>query len=255
MFKNNTQSLDITNNSNDFYEEPNYVKLRLGFVSSTNFHRQILLGFMEKEASEHYDAGYDALHIDAQPDDMYFTINNKNLTIQGVGSFSVNEKIALELKISNAGLIEIKLDEVLHLNASQEIYIFDKIANTYTNIRLESFKINLEAGTYDKRFYLTFKASNSTTANENVKSALLTSSLTVMYQNSEKLVTIYNNDSDNLIKNITLFSLLGQEIKTWEMNAEYQSEINLPISSIATGVYVVKINSTKGTISKKISIK
>ena len=57
---------------------------------------------------------------------------------------------------------------------------------------------------------------------------------------------------DTEILNVSLFNSLGQQVNTWNFNFE-ERLISLPIQ-IATGVYIVRVNSTAGVITKKIII-
>jgi hypothetical protein len=48
-----------------------------------------------------------------------------------------------------------------------------------------------------------------------------------------------------------MFSLLGKQILQTKVAANAVSKINLP--SLSTGIYIVKLNSSLGTITKKIT--
>ena len=75
------------------------MKIRIGFNSYNNFHRQLLIGFMDELATEGIDPGYDAIHIDNQQNDMYFLNNGTKLIIQGASHFETNKVYPLrELK-------------------------------------------------------------------------------------------------------------------------------------------------------------
>jgi hypothetical protein len=62
---------------------------------------------------------------------------------------------------------------------------------------------------------------------------------------------IKNNGTDE-IRSITLFNILGQTMITWnkELNRRI---ISLPVK-LATGVYMVQINTINGSINKRIII-
>ena len=61
-----------------------------------------------------------------------------------------------------------------------------------------------------------------------------------------------NKIVDTNITGIVLYNYLGQKIKTWDtrINERYNS---LPVN-VATGVYIVQVKTSNGTVNKKIFI-
>jgi hypothetical protein len=57
-------------NENDTETADTRKRIRLGFNSSNDFHRQVLLGFMNEKATAGIDAGYDGLNNDF-PNDVF----------------------------------------------------------------------------------------------------------------------------------------------------------------------------------------
>ncbi|WP_104809730.1 T9SS type A sorting domain-containing protein [Polaribacter filamentus] len=49
-----------------------------------------------------------------------------------------------------------------------------------------------------------------------------------------------------------MFSLLGKQVLQTKVAANAVSKVNLP--SLSTGIYIVKLNSSLGTITKKITL-
>jgi hypothetical protein len=54
---------------------------------------------------------------------------------------------------------------------------------------------------------------------------------------------------------VYLYNLVGQLVNTWDVRNENQANIQIPMSSNSTGVYIVKVETSNGSFSKKISIK
>ncbi|MDP3352725.1 MAG: T9SS type A sorting domain-containing protein [Flavobacteriaceae bacterium] len=61
-----------------------------------------------------------------------------------------------------------------------------------------------------------------------------------------------NKILDTDITGVVLYNYLGQKIKSWDtgFNDRYNS---LPVS-VATGVYIVQINTSDGVVNKKLFI-
>jgi hypothetical protein len=54
---------------------------------------------------------------------------------------------------------------------------------------------------------------------------------------------------------VSLFNINGQSIANWKIENQDQQNIQIPINSISAGVYVVKLKTTTGEISKKLIVK
>lgn len=254
LFRNGNEVESVTSsNANDNYDSPNYPKIRLGLNSSTEFHRQILLGFMGNNASAGYNAGYDGIHIDDQVDDMYFTINNMNLIIQGVGNFSTNEKMQITVKASQAGIAELMLDDLENFNPDQPIYIYDKLENVYTDIRYSSYKVRLMPGVHSKRFFLVFKIPNNAITTAAKSNEILENAIDVVFENTNQILKITNDSETTSINTVALYNMAGQLITTWDVSEN--KNIEIPINGMSTGIYVVKIETSNGSMSQNISIK
>lgn len=264
MFKNDVENTlsnpnEITN-PNDSYVVHEFAKIRLGFNSANDFHRQVLLGFMDEFASDSFDAGYDGVHLDNQPNDMYFRSQNTNLIIQGVGFFNENKRHPLSIKTNQTGYVEIVLDDIENFDANRKIFIFDNQTGLYHNIKTQPFSVKLNAGIHNDRFFLTFKNRNNDVAqssktNSDSVSINVNETIDVKYENTNQVLQIENSDKDTTINQVYLYNLVGQLISTWDMRNENQTTIQIPMTSDATGIYVVKIETSNGTISQNVSMK
>src|SRR5690606_24463804 len=122
----------------------------------TNFHRQLLIGFMDENADDDYNLGYDGEIIDIQPNDSYFQSGNYKLVIQGVGYFNSNASYPLTVKSNQNGPVSFMIDNLENFNPNQPIYIHDNSNNSYHDIRLSNFSVIIPAGEITSRFSLRF---------------------------------------------------------------------------------------------------
>src|SRR5690606_20743521 len=128
-----------------------FMKVRIGFNSYNNFHRQLLIGFMDELATEGIDPGYDAIHIDNQQNDMYFLNDGQKLMIQGASYFDSSKTYPLGVKTFAAGTVEFTLDGTENVDESIDIFIQDKTTGLYHSIRNEHFSIDLPQGEIHNR--------------------------------------------------------------------------------------------------------
>jgi hypothetical protein len=247
-----TSATGSTANAEDTYTDEHFMKIRLGFNSANNYHRQILLGFMNENATSGIDAGYDAPVFENLTNDMYFKNGNTKLNIQGEGFFNADNIYPLGIKNQVAGNVTFVIDTLENIDSNQDIFIHDNETNTYNSIKNQSYQVNLPAGTIENRFSLTFKnpgAALGTNENELVNGMLVSNS------QAANTINIQNQLMEVNAKSVVLYNMIGQQISAWDVQNLDQSNIVLPTNGISTGAYIVKVITEKGNISKKILIK
>lgn len=237
-------------NSNDAYEEDQFTRIRFGFTSATNFHRQVLLGFMNENATAALEPGYDAENIDTQPDDLYLMKMNNKLIIEGEGYFNIDNIYPIGVKTATQGTVKFMIDSMENIADDQAVYIYDNVTNLSHNIRTGTFEIDLPAGTLLNRFSIRFKIEgalgNASFANQQ---------LAVTYTSNDNMITIANDQTGVTVKSALLFNMLGQSVATWDFQKSHPSRIQIPLQNTSTGTYIVKVYTTNGAISKKIVVK
>ncbi|MCG9793075.1 LamG-like jellyroll fold domain-containing protein [Flavobacterium algicola] len=249
------KSTIYNDNSNDpIVDNDHYKKIRLGYTSAVNFHRQVLLGFIDNKATAAFDDGYDAYLLDAFPNDMSFISNGIKLVIQGEGTFDNNATFPLALKADQTGTVIFTLDGIENFDNNEKFYILDKLSNTYHDITSDSYEITLDAGEYLDRFSLTFKNSNAEPTLAVNSSDVNNSAVIVAYQQNNRTITIQKNNDEVEIKDASLYDMSGKRIRNWSASSLIQNNFQLPIGQLSSGVYIVTLTTSNGKISQKIII-
>jgi hypothetical protein len=237
-------------NNEDHQEAPDtFSKLRLSFMGADTANRQILLGFMNENASSAIDLGYDAELLDSQLSDLYFLNSGKKLNISGEGSFNVDVVLPLGVKNAEQGMVSFKLDEKLNFDPNQQIYIHDLLLDTYTNLNTTTYNLILPQGTFDERFTLVFK-DNAALSNQNFTSL---DGIKMIYSNEQSSIAIQNNVLDTTVEKVVLHNMLGQQIAEYSVENQNQTNIVIPVKILSTGTYIVTMKTNKGTASRKIT--
>uniref|UniRef100_UPI00286B6B62 choice-of-anchor D domain-containing protein n=1 Tax=Flavobacterium sp. TaxID=239 RepID=UPI00286B6B62 len=260
MFKKNpVKNPKKGNNENDKtkVDTNNYMKIRLGFTSHNNYHRQILLGFMNEKATDDLDYGYDGLNLDENPNDMYFLAGESQLLIQGVGAFYNNDSYPIGVKTDAEGKVIFMVDAIENFDKNNKIYIYDKVTKKYHDLKNQTFEIVLPKGDYNHRFALCFKHKKQD--NDKISSVddelIVTGDIKIEYTNSNHILNITNINQDNRVKAVTIYNILGQSISNWNLENKDQTKIQIPIKNISTGIYIAKLKTTEGfEISKKVVV-
>ncbi|MDP3360453.1 MAG: LamG-like jellyroll fold domain-containing protein, partial [Lutibacter sp.] len=230
-------------------------RIRLAFDSPKGYHRQLLAG-VDTNTTNQFDIGYDAPLIEDNNEDMFWLFGEKKYMIQGVNNFNENQELPLGLKISKTGLATIKIEEVQNIDENTTLHIKDKFTGKTHNISYKPFEIELEPGTYLDRFALIFKyqklvAEDLGTDILIVEPVVEDHNYHVFMNNTIAELQIKNNGTDE-IRSIALYNNLGQTMITWNKDLNRRI-ISLPVK-LATGVYMVQINTINGSINKRIII-
>lgn len=262
-FQNSQRAFETVGGSSLFYSkstqnkkktaENNFPILKLGFEfdidGSKKYHRQLAIGF--RGLSSNFEAGFDAEMFDRQPSDLALTVSDKDSPFVILGTEYYNEDIEIPLKLNLDKNREVtfKIDEVLNLNAS--IYIYDNVeAKTY-KISDSPLTLNLSLGEYNDRFSIIFK--NRTSIALDVEDEIRKNGISI-YHNSEVKELVIKSNQGVLIEKVSIFNLLGQEINTLKINEE-DNELRIKTDIIKNNLYIVKLNTDKGILSKKILLK
>lgn len=245
MKKANTKETVLEDQGLKIDERP---KIRLGFDSAVGAHRQLLVG-VDENTSNQFDLGYDAQMFDTNENDIYWELEDLQLVIQAIQNFNDDQIIPFGLEIAKDGKSTIKIDALENIPNTLEIYIYDKETGIYHDIKNKDYSISLPIGTYNNRFSLQF-------VNKlfNIDDTILDEGILVKYTNQTELININNNFVDTLVNKVYLFNILGQQITNWEIEDRKQDAIHLPVKKVSRGVYIVKVQTTNGTFSKKIII-
>ncbi len=233
-------------NSNDVAYNNYNTKIRIGFNSANNYHRQLLIGFMDDLATDGLDRGYDGYQIDTQRNDLYFLIDDSEYTIQGVGAFDINKSYPLGVKADTIGNVQFMVDSKEFLAVNQKVYIHDKETSAYYDITDKAADVNLPAGTFDNRFELTFKTDKTLSIGENE----VAESLVIVYNDEKKKKLVISKNQSIDIKEISIYNMIGQQLTTLK-KVPNGTTIEIPFN-VERGVYLVKIITNEGVVSKKV---
>ncbi|SDX64692.1 Por secretion system C-terminal sorting domain-containing protein [Lutibacter oricola] len=236
-----------TNRSNGAFTDLR-PKIRVGFDGPEIDHRQLLLT-VDENTTEQVDYGYDAEIYDIINDDMYWLIGDGKFVIQAVGELSSESEIPLGIRSVKGGLLKIKIDEVENLDDSFEIYLKDNVTNETFDIRNTTFEVTQPANTnLSERYSIVFKPSETL----DVKDEILATGFMLYFDSSNSEIKI-NNPKMLDIYNVDIYNMLGQQVTSNVINKNLNN-ISVPVSSIASGVYLIECKTYKGSFSKKIII-
>lgn len=266
VFKNSQRTFKIENSTDsNFYKNSGEVNskqkynefensiIRIGYEDPEKFHRQLALGFLPNSSADlNYNRGYDAIMPEPREDELFFILEKdvtKKYVIQGVNAFDENNEFDLGLIITEDGEHNIMLDAVE--NFMGKVYIKDMLANIAYDLSKGNFKPMLPPGTYLDRFRLVFKDKTATVVSEDINPNLGISveKTTVYYHENGSLIVRAKNDLQ--VNSITVFNMLGQQIKQMNDSMLDKSVFIIPFQ-YPIGVYLVVVESELGKENFKI---
>jgi hypothetical protein len=249
---NNTQFFKTRNlngkTANTKIVEKNRVWLNL--TNAEGAFKQTLVGYLTG-ATNDYDDRFDGESFDGNEYVDFYSVNQDlNLTIQGRAlPFDENDEVPLGFRTTIDGIFTINIAQADGVLTNQAVFLEDKLTNTVTDLKSGNYTFNTVPGTFNERFVL--KYTNKTLSVDQTDKV---DGILAFYSNNYKTLIIKNNLADATVNSVALFNLLGQKIENWDVSDSEQTNLQIPIKNISSGIYIVKVKTTKGESSKKIIV-
>ncbi|MBG6110394.1 hypothetical protein H4V97_002631 [Flavobacterium sp. CG_23.5] len=210
--------------------------------------RQLALAFIP-EATDGVDHAMDALSSgDDSSADVYFVLDDSEYIINAL-KFDIDKSIPIGFKNAQEANYKITVKEILNFNAANNVYLHDKTADLYYDIKNSFHEMTLPAGVNNKQYEITFKT--KTTLGLNTEA---TQNFVVYQNNATKSLTI-NNALLMDLDACSLYDVAGKIIfskKDLGVNSTYK----FSTSGLSDGIYIVKLSTKdKIEVGKKIIIK
>ena len=222
-------------------------RLRLEVSNGTSTDETLV--YFDAAASSGYDA-YDSPKMsnnNAAIPEIYTTVANENLVINGMNSIPLDTEIPLGFTTGQAGSnFSIKASQISNFDPSVNIYLKDYNDLINTPVQLTADAVYTFSSTVTtnntSRFALIFKASSIATginagSNENVWiSTNANNQIMINGSNGTGSVTVYNS--------------VGQKMYSNNLS----STVNVVNTSLHSGVYLVTVCTVGKTITKRVII-
>lgn len=241
------------------------MKIRLGFTSVNNLHRQILVT-VDSNATSGIDFGYDAENFENHVDDMYWMIDDRKFIIQGTNHIDETTILPIGLHTGANGNNTISIEELINVPEDLEFGVLDKETNTFYDIKqCDSFTIELPAGEYLSRFEFIFINNDQSEDGEcnceeeeetdhelDIEETDRTDNLDISFINSTKSISI-KNLGVKTIKSVQVFSLTGELVAQF-INIDIIDKSLIHTYDLNPGNYILIVSTNKETLSKKVLI-
>jgi len=224
------------------------LKIGFDYLNDQNIelHRQVGVSFKSGNSYKR-DDGFDSEAFDVDVSDIYFKFegNRENFIIAGLQEISDEFEFPLTVKIAATGTYKFTVDQKKNINRT--VYITDKVTGLKYDLA-NLVELTLNPGTYQDRFYISFSPKTL-----GIDDQVLNQEIAVYYNGQSQEIVIQKKSNIG-INQIKIYNLLGQKVQELTSFNQNNKEIKLSTNNLSTAVYIVKINTDKGTISKKLVI-
>jgi hypothetical protein len=218
-------------------------RIWINLTNNSGAFSQTLVGYVAG-ATQELDRSFDAESLGGNDVTFYSIIPDAELTIQGRAlPFDENDQVPLGYNSEISGELSIRIDHIDGLFDTQNIYLEDKERSVIHNLKEKPYIFNTEKGDFKDRFVLRY--TDKTLGTDNFSLSKTNEVNVIVNQN----VTVQS--SNQLIKNIAVYDLLGRKIDSYKkVNA---LKYTLSHLNKTTAGLIVKITlDNDAVVSKKI---
>jgi hypothetical protein len=207
---------------------------------------QMVLAF-DSNSTDGIDHAMDAISVNNGPANAFFCINNTEFIIESV-PFEIEKKIAIGFRNKIQANYKITVNEMLNLDQVENVYLHDKTADVYYDIKNSFCDLTLPAGSNLNQYEITFK-NGALGVKDLAKQSF------IVNQDNEKKSLIINNPLFKDLVLCNLYDVAGKLIFS-KNKLGSNSSYSFPTSSLGDGIYIVKLESSdKLEMGTKIIVK
>ncbi|MEH6765256.1 MAG: M4 family metallopeptidase [Aequorivita antarctica] len=235
----------VTDN-NDTYRRPSTTKNRIWLQVSNETYglsSGMLISFSD-QSIDGYDAKFDAKRL-ATPLSIYSKLpTGEELAIQGRSTFNTDQEVRLgfvsqieenqEFKISISAQDGIVWPDV-------QVFLVDKAENVVHNLTDADYIFKSKEGAQNERFVILFKTTVLGTQENQLQS------ISIVPNPTTGNVTIVSPKTT--INSVEVFDIRGRRLMAVDYN---NAQYSIDLSSLQSATYFVKINTTEGSLIKRV---
>lgn len=231
-------------------ENPTVIpEIRIHTHIDNTYYKENVIAFRESTPDNNtYNKFYDGRNINELSSDAYLISEDKELVIKSV-NYDETTRLPLGLKASNDNMeFSISINKLNDLPNSVNIYVFDNVNNTYTDIKNGTFNVTLDEGTYNDRFEVTF---NNNVLSSNAENIL--EDFEVFQNNRISQLKILNPNKLD-INSFKLYDVSGKRVMQ-ELVSSSKRKYTYSTRALSDGIYIIKIElQGQHVFSKKIIV-
>jgi hypothetical protein len=253
-FTNDSENIDPSNglDNNDPYNldpsiginpgvevDDRWPQLRL-VTEFKDSHSRIMLLMFHETSTDGFDHGMDGHHPMDATSEAYFPIDGEPYVIETV-PFEIGKAIPIAFMLEQQ--FYFSLTAVEEININKEAYLWDSLNDT-SQLITDGYNavLNLDAGTYEDRFFIVFKDQRQSRAEEgSLAINELKGSVEFFQNNNVKQLEVSNPDRYDIVS-AQIFDMSGKLVIN-RSDIGNQSSFTFSTARLSDGVYLVKLTT------------
>lgn len=189
----------------------------------------------------------DGTNVHALNSDAYLLSENQELTIKSI-NYNEATRIPFGLKAETDNMLfSAKVYSLKDVPSNVDVYIYDNVNNTYTDVKNGTFEITLDKGTYNNRFEITFNR-QSLSADDHILEDFN------IFQNNTIAKLKIKNPNALDIQSFNLYDVSGKQVMNHRISGN-KNTYSFSTKALSNGVYIAKISlSNQKNFSKKVIV-
>nr|WP_321232757.1 hypothetical protein [uncultured Psychroserpens sp.] len=243
-----TQADNIEYNAYGFNIVPDdFKRFRLNVTFNQTIKRQLLHNFHDS-ATDGFDYGLEAPSSEDFLTDAWWVLDDMPYVTQA-HNFDIEKRIPLIVNVEHQQLVEFSIFDVQNFDSAQPIFLHDIDNQTYTDLRVQNYNVNLTQGNYNNRFEITFAMdTNLGVSKEEINT------IKIIQNNETATMTILNHNNLD-IESVDILDVSGKLICHYRIKAHELERIQMSTGQLSSAVYLIKIVlKDKGVITDKIVV-
>lgn len=247
-----TNEMRVTGNNDQYRTPEDENRLWLSLTNSSNDLKSTSLIAFLPQATTGMDVGYDSKRVASTVSLFTNTKNNEYLGIQSLPTFHQEMEISLGYAT--------ELEEALHTISLESmegsalsdvpVYLIDRIAQTYVNLKDRSYTFNSGFVLDAERFVVVFEEKEVLGITD---AMALESAIRLVPNPAHNEVLLEYGGSESL-QTLIIYSVHGQRLVNQNLTNFNQSTW-IDISNLNSGVYFVQVDSERSQVTKKLIVK
>lgn len=248
----NRQRITTNNTFQRTSSTKDWQRIWLGVTLDGQYQNEVLLNFT-KEAQQGEDH-FDAKKISENPHLSFYTYrpeshqlaDKQKLIIQGIPHAEEATLIPLGLEAKTAGNFTFNLKHAVSFD-DYDVQLIDTETGKITNILTKNYTVDLAVGTYESRFVLHVSPHRVTALPEEE----IQESMQVYSDGKQLYINVLNSSLQS--SKLSLIDLSGRTYLETQINHRQKTH-RLTLETLRTGIYLVKLDTPQGIITRRILV-
>jgi len=231
------------------YQTTNLPLLRLELIADNGGDREIVIGF-SNQFVDAFDKGWDSKNTSVLNEtDLYVAHQSDRYIIAAMDEITDQKVIPLGAKGVTSAIYKFKVKEFSNFPATRDIWLHDTEMNVYHDLKSGDYVFNFSQDGLDvNRFEIVFELPTILSISEEELSEA-----TVYIDNDSELLFI--NGVIAPLQQVALYDISGKLISRFRESEIINSNNGIKTPQLATGIYLVQIQTETATKAIKLVVK